>query len=427
MAVKIILLAPEDLALSLFVIIFLWISSFLFSFVINKQLISALMFKQEQNAARAQAEAADKQKSQFIAAASHDIRQPLQALFFFIDALKHKNKQVELISMLTHMESSALSMSDLLNSLLDISKLDAKQVIPNPQHTYLTPIFEQLAKEFLPLAEKQKIHFRFDANSLISYIDRTLLKQVLSNFLNNAFRYTYKGEIILSATQEVDTIKISVSDTGIGIESDKKEIIFQEFYQVANPCGDRKKGIGLGLSIVKKLCKLQSWPLQVESTLGEGSVFSIKLPLGNAKLTRETDISKPFSLIKGLKLLIIDDSKEILTGISFWLEKWGCEFVSVHSEAEAIGELHRLQFIPDIILSDYNLEDDMNGIRAVKNIRTILGNIVPAVILTGDTSADRISLINSSGLVYLSKPIVPLKLIATLNKLIITAKLSGTD
>lgn len=410
-AIKITTMEIDNTGVIYGVLLFLWVSSFSFAHHIHKSLIGSIEQEYETVQARIDAERANSEKSQFIAAASHDIRQPLQAINLFVSTLKDKNINPEDEIIFDRLEASVDGMSELLNSLLDISKLDAEVVTPQPQHLTLDAIFTKIQYEFETSASLKNIDLLTDANNSVVFADSLLIERVLSNLLANAIRYTDAGRIDLTAIIDSENVNIKVSDTGIGIPADEQVAIFTEFYQLNNPERDRNKGLGLGLSIVKRLCLLQNWSLQLSSETGQGSCFTISVPLGKKDLITHVASPKIALNLQGIDVLIIDDEKDICFSLTQALENWGCKVCAVESAEDACEKLESSPlWRPNLIISDYRLRNNKTGIEAIDQVRGLLSEDVVAMVISGDTAPDRIQEITSRGLTLLHKPIQPAKL-----------------
>jgi signal transduction histidine kinase/CheY-like chemotaxis protein len=393
------------------VLILVWTGLITFAHRINKSLMSSIVLKFEHIQARSNAERLNAEKSRFIAAASHDIRQPLQAINLLVNTLKSGNTKPNDAVLFERLEDSVESMSELLNSMLDVSKLDAHTIVPQPQHLCLTTLFEKLQGQLKPFAKAKGINLVIEASNNVVLADAVLLEQVLNNLLSNAIRYTGSGIITLSAQSASEQIKISVKDTGIGITSADKESIFLEFYQVDNPERDQNKGLGLGLSIVKRLCALQNWPLSLDSGVGVGSCFSFKVTEGEREKIKITDTIDMNKNLGAVDIIIIDDHEGIRFSLSNMLSNWGCKvssFESADNACEAIQQLPTWK--PNLIISDYRLRNNLTGIEAIDKVKTTLNYPIEAIIISGDTAPEEIKKIKKSGLSVFHKPVKPGKL-----------------
>lgn len=396
----------ENLLSMAIVLFLLWTSSTIFAISVNRALHSSLIHKLENRQARFIAERANNDKSKFLAAASHDIRQPLQAIHFFIDALKSRNRDVKNEKMFEMLEKSVGGMSDLLNNLLEVSKLEAHEVTPQPQHFNLSILLARIVDEITVQARKKELSVVAEYENEVVFADPILLEQIISNLASNAVRYTLEGEIVIRVVASGNQIDLIVQDTGIGISESEQDTIFEEFFQVSNTERDSEKGLGLGLSIVNRLCLLQDFPLTLDSTLGEGTCFTVSIPQGNYELVEGVNVDSAMMSIEGLTILVIDDNKDILVGIEMMLAQWGGETVCFESAKDTCDFLALNTGIkPDIIISDYRLRRGERGDGAIAQVREYLKEDIPAIIMTGDTSVDDIKSLNSSGFNILYKPI----------------------
>jgi signal transduction histidine kinase/CheY-like chemotaxis protein len=411
LAAKFYTMESDNLVEVYVVLILVWAGLLTFAHRVNKSLMSSVILKFEHIQARSNAERINTEKSQFIAAASHDIRQPLQAINLLVNTLKSGNTKPKDDVLFERLENSVESMSDLLNSMLDVSKLDAQVIVPQPQHLCLTTLLEKLRDELTPFAKAKDINLVIESNNNILLADAILLEQVLNNLLSNAIRYTDSGTIIVSAQNDSGQIKISVKDTGMGIASADKEEIFLEFYQLHNPERDQNKGLGLGLSIVKRLCALQNWSLSLDSELGVGSCFSFKVPEGKCELIQVADKIDMNKSLGTIDVIVIDDHEGIRFSLSNMLSNWGCtvrSFESADNVCEAIKQLPTWK--PNLIISDYRLRNNVTGIEAIDEVKKTLNHPIEAIIISGDTAPEEIIKIRKSGLMVFHKPIKPAKL-----------------
>jgi len=374
------------------------------------ELIEKLVEKNSQaEEARASAVQADISKSKFLAAASHDLRQPLHALGLFVDALDSRINYPEVRSIVDNIRISTDALSDLFNALLDISKLDAGVLEPKPIDFQLHPLLSRIQTDFTELANEKSIKLIVVDCCLVIHTDPSMLERILRNLVSNAIRYTQEGEIILDCQRRDGNVIIQVQDTGVGIPAHELDSIFEEFYQIENPERDRQKGLGLGLAIVKRLADLLACPLTVHSTPNKGSVFSISMPFVTTAIPT-TNITPTFvEDIHGTRVLIIDDEALIRIGMRKVLEDWHCEVKEAENIEQALAIIGTDCAI-DIILSDYRLRKNATGIDAIQQIHAACGKSIPAIILTGDTDPQRLREAKASGYKLLHKPVSPAKL-----------------
>lgn len=363
---------------------------------INNQLSQALSESQAANAA----------KTRFLAAASHDLRQPVHTLSLLTAALISRNSSStnndERITEITQtMDSSLQSLAVQLDSLLDISKLDAGIITPHCEDIDVIAIAKRMEQEFLPLANEK--HLSLSVNlpeSATAFTDNTLLERLLRNLMANAIKYTETGHIDLSIVCDKD-IHIHLKDTGIGIAKDQQKLVFEEFYQVGNQHRDRSKGLGLGLSIVSRLCKLLDIKLDLQSNLGQGSEFTLHLRRSAVVNNKEFTKERAHSL-NALSVLVIDDEADIRLATRAYLEALDCKVFLAEGSEEAL-EIAKSNPL-ELVIADLRLRDDDNGIAALKAIRNIHSNI-PAILVTGDTAPDRLREASRANAKLLHKPI----------------------
>ncbi len=363
--------------------------------------------------AREAAEEANVAKSRFLAAAGHDLRQPLHALGFFVDALQEHTLPPDSRAVLGNIRRSVDAMEDLFNSLLDVSRLDAGIVRPRIATIPLAPLMERVRAEFEPIAGQKNLRLVVVRNSLFVRSDAVLLERIMRNLVANAVRYTDEGRVILGARRSANLVRVEVWDSGRGIPHDKHREIFQEFRQLDNPQRDRRKGLGLGLAIVERLAKLLDHRLELRSELGKGSVFAVTIPRGqrdefipaeaDGQIVVDRDVAN--SLI-----LVVDDEPDVRDGMLALLGKWRCEVIAAESCAEMLDKLVSVHRTPDLIVADYRLHGAESGIEVVARLREEFNTQVPALLLTGDTGIEQLQEAEESGLHVLHKPLNPSRL-----------------
>jgi two-component system, sensor histidine kinase len=370
--------------------------------------------------AREAAEEANVAKSRFLAAAGHDLRQPLHALGFFVDALQEHSLPPDGRVVVTNIRRSVDAMEDLFNSLLDVSRLDAGIVRPRIATIALAPLMERVRLEYDPVARQKNLSLSVAHNSLFVRSDPVLLERIMRNLLANAVRYTDRGRIILGARRNAHSVRIEVWDSGRGIPKDKHREIFQEFRQLDNPQRDRRKGLGLGLAIVERLVKLLDHPLELRSQLGRGSVFVVTVPRGrreefvpgeaDGQIVVDRDVAN--SLI-----LVVDDEPDVRASMIALLGRWRCEVIAAESCSQMLEKLVSIQRLPDLIVSDYRLKGEENGIEVIARLREEFNAQVPALLITGDTGIEQLREAEESGLHVLHKPLNPSRLRALIANL----------
>jgi two-component system, sensor histidine kinase len=370
--------------------------------------------------ARQAAEEANVAKSRFLAAAGHDLRQPLHALGFFVDALQEQSLPADGRAVVSNIRRSVDVMEDLFNSLLDVSRLDAGIVRPRVATIPLAPLIERVRAEFEPLARQKGLSLITIRSSLYVRSDPVLLERIIRNLVANAVRYTDRGRVVLGTRRRREAVRVEVWDSGRGIPEDKRREIFQEFRQLENPERDRRKGLGLGLAIVERLVKLLDHPLELRSKLGKGSMFAVSVPRGrredfipgeaDGQIVVDRDVAD--SLI-----LIVDDEPDVRNSMLALLRKWRCEVVAAESCTQMLEKLVSIQRLPDLIVSDYRLQGEENGIDVVARLREEFNAQVPALLITGDTGPEQLRAAEESGLHILHKPLNPSRLRALIANL----------
>ncbi|CAO3382542.1 PAS domain S-box protein [Azospirillum argentinense] len=362
----------------------------------------ALTAADEARREKTRAEKAERAKTQFLAAASHDLRQPVQSLYFFAQVLGdklHGHPGHELVASMGHS-------LDALKLLLD-GLLDAGAVEPSVTECAVGPLLDRLAAEYGPQADGQGLRLRVVPTSLWARTDPMLLERILRNLIENALRYTERGGVVVGCRRRNGALRIEVADSGIGVPEELQQAVFEEFFQIGNQERDRAKGLGLGLAIVKRLAGLLGHTVALRSRPGRGSVFSVELPAVRARaILRRSGPDRANDDGQGL-VVVIDDEAIVLLSLRTLLEQWGYEVVAAVSAEEAVDVLHGLGRLPDLIIADYRLREGRTGVEAIRDIHGVCGVRIPAVVLTGDTAPERITEIRGAGFRLVHKPITP--------------------
>ncbi|BFM10529.1 ATP-binding protein [Simiduia litorea] len=350
-----------------------------------------------------QAESASSAKTRFLASASHDLRQPIHALSLFGTALSKRPLDDEARDIVGHMETALGALASQLDSLLDISKLDAGVVTTNRQTFNLLDMAERLQIEFSPAAEEKGLSIWLDCYvDVFVDTDEILFERILRNLLSNAIKYTKEGKIMLSINAEEEVVTVSVVDSGRGIPKAEQQRVFEEFYQLENPERDRRKGLGLGLAIVKRLVKLLNIQFSLYSVPNDGTRVSLTLPISAAAPQVPQLKPKVISSWDNLRILVVDDEMEVGLGMQALLETFGATVDIADSTASALKAA--LTEKPDILLADFRLRGEDNGIETVRNLRAIYPKL-PAILISGDTAPDRLREANEAGIKLLHKPV----------------------
>ena len=370
--------------------------------------------------AKSEAEQANIGKTRFLAAASHDLLQPLNAARLFVSTLADLDHPKPTRGLIDNIEISLGTVEDLLAALLDISKLDAGAVQPELVDFPIASLLGPLVTEHRALAEDNGLALRHVPSRAIVRSDIRLLRSIVQNFLSNAIRYTRRGRILLGCRPCRAGLKIEVWDTGTGIPADKFEEIFEEFRQLDTSDARRGRGLGLGLAIVKRAAKTLDLAIETRSRLDRGSVFSVTVPLGvdPAPSIRRPAQPRVLRAFADPMLLVIDDQHSILAGMQAMLEGWGCTAAIAASGDEALELLERLPRRPDLVIADYHLAAGTTGIGEICRVRGALGVPIPGIVITANQTPAVQMLVDGAGLRLLRKPLNPGQLRALLAQML---------
>ena len=370
-----------------------------------------------------EAENATLSKSRFLAAASHDLRQPTHALGMFVARLTQLSHDAQTSSLIKNLERSVQAMQDLLDTLLDISRLDAHAVPVQLSSFAIEDVFEKLRVTFAVLAQAKGLSLHVRPSPLWVRSDVALLHQVMINLVSNALKYTPKGGVVvacrmLSGGQK---IRIEVWDSGQGIAAEHHQAIFTEFFQVGNAERNRTHGLGLGLNIVQRTLKLLGHSLDVCSRLGQGSRFAVELPLapvGLALPLSKQDIMAPLLEFEGCQVLLVEDDLLASAALESLLASWGCELRCAVGLPEALAQL-KDGWVPNLVISDYRLPDGANGIDTIEQVRAWVGEATQACLMSGDMNQDLNEASKAASLTLLHKPVRPAKLRSLIRHLLV--------
>jgi signal transduction histidine kinase/CheY-like chemotaxis protein len=371
----------------------------------NVALLEKLQVKTEiAEAAQREAEHANTAKSKFLAAASHDLRQPIHAQGLFLEVLSRTEQTPYQQELLASARAASEASSELLNALLDFSRIEAGVVDPQLQPFRLQPLLNKIENELALQADAKNIVYRSRETHTAVLTDPVLLELILRNLISNAIRYTDQGGVLVACRQHGSHAVLEIWDTGIGIAPEEQKEVFREFHQLGNPERDRRKGLGLGLAIADGLARAMGYELTLKSIPRRGSVFRLTLPLvSNAPESNVMMQSK--TRLLNARLLFIDDDEIVREGMLHLLRDWGCECEAAESIEEALALAHLN--VPDVIVSDYRLREQRTGVEAIAAVRKLIGSDIPALLITGDTAPTRLREAQASGIPLLHKPVSP--------------------
>ncbi|MCW6510347.1 ATP-binding response regulator [Lichenifustis flavocetrariae] len=371
------------------------------------------------------AEQANKAKSTFLAAASHDLRQPVHALGLFVGALRGVALPLEGRRLVEQIEVSTNAMDSLFTALLDISRLDAGAVEVQRQPFVIGSLLDRICRDHAEDAKLKGVSLKARGCAAVVDCDPVLLERVVRNLVSNAVRYTERGRILVGCRRRQGEVLVQVWDTGPGIPPEQHDKIFQEYYQLGNSERDRAKGLGLGLAIVRRLTDLLGCRLKLQSRPGHGSCFEVSIPMASGP---GWEIEPAGGDVSGAPahglIVVIDDEEAIRAAMQSLLTGWGYDVVAAASGDEAIRRLSTCPVQPGLLVSDYRLREGENGIDVIERLRSEYNEPLPALLITGDTAPDRLSEAQASGLLLLHKPVSNSKLRAAIINLMASADAS---
>ncbi|HEY3657550.1 MAG TPA: ATP-binding protein [Steroidobacteraceae bacterium] len=368
-----------------------------------------------------QLELANLAKSRFLAVASHDLRQPLHALGLFVAQLRSPMSPAEFSRIIDRVNASIAAMNELFNALLDISKLDAGVLTPNFTDIPIAEMLARVESTFAGPAREKNLSLRIVPSNACVRSDFILLEQILFNLVSNAVRYTARGGVVVGCRKRAGQLRIEVWDTGPGIAEDQRQNIFGEFYRLGDSVRDQRAGLGLGLAIVERLCRLLDQPIDLTSTVGKGSRFSVAAPIIPprkiiADRPPSTQIVLDYSRDK--LVIVIDDDPPAMEAMAGLLRSWGCCVITGHTGAAALNEVAEHDQPPDLIISDFRLSNGQTGIEAIERMRSEMGIPIPAFLISGDTHSELLQSARASGYHLLHKPVDPMTLRAMVNQML---------
>lgn len=370
-------------------------------------------------AAKDEAERANLAKTKFLAATSHDLRQPLQSMFFFTAALANQVTTERARTALLHLERGLDAMKGLLDSLLDVSRLDAGMIVPQIEEFDVAGTIDHIAAAYGPVALGKRLRWSVDACPVVVRSDRALLERLLRNLVENALRYTEQGVVSIHCRVDGAVVRLAVRDTGIGIPPEQLDLIFEEFHQIGNPERDRTQGLGLGLAIVRRLARLLDHPLTVRSEPGIGSEFEVCVPLGQTLKEPAEDGGPAVDERsgRGRVAALVDDDAIVLMGLHAILSEWGYRVISAGSADLLLERLGEQEMRPDIVIADYRLREGRVGTEAILRVRDrYADDTLPGIILTGEAGPECHVDAARHGCRVVHKPVTPRQLTAALEQ-----------
>ncbi len=376
----------------------------------------------ELRARKDEAEQANRAKSRFLAAASHDLRQPLHALVLFVSELARQPLDGHSRQIVDRISASAEAMENLLDSLLDISRLDAGVLQPSRQAFQPHPIVERLLGSQSSVADARGLRLRLHATSHWVDSDPLLFERIVANLLSNAIRYTAAGTVMIACRRRGQSLRVEVRDSGCGIATKDQEIVFQEFVQLDNPERARAKGLGLGLAIVRRLASLLGLRLELRSAPGRGSVFAIELPLAAPPPPlANVEEARALGDIEGVRIALVDDDPMAREAMYALLTAWGCQVTADENAEELLARLSSDAPPPEILITDFRMRGTLDGIALIAHLRTDARHAaLPAILVSGDTGPDTLARAQAAGLQLLHKPVRPARLRALIHRLLST-------
>jgi len=367
-----------------------------------------------------QLEIANRYKSHFLASASHDLRQPLHALNLFVAQLRGESDPAARDRLAVRIDAAVGSMNELFESLLDMTKLEAGIIQANITEIPVERLLDRIQTTFADAARKKGLRLRVIRSTAWVRSDPILLERILQNLVSNAVNYTARGGVLVGCRHRGRELRFDVCDTGPGIPEDQTRNVFGEYYRLAGVEADRRAGLGLGLAIVDRLGRLLDHRVELDSHPGRGSRFSVSVPLAaprQAAMQAQGPSAAPGDPAPGKRVIVIDDDILVLDGMRGVLQNWGCRVQTATSGAAALAGFAGGGEKPDLIISDCRLADGESGIEIIKRLRQVAGLPIAALVITGDTAPERLREASAAGLPLLHKPVSPMALRTTLNRL----------
>jgi signal transduction histidine kinase len=369
-----------------------------------------------------QLEEANQAKSRFLAAASHDLRQPLHALGLFVGQLHRRIRADERKHIVGRIEAALAAMNELFNALLDISKLDAGVLKPTLSEFPVERLLKRAETTFADAARQKGLGFKAVPCGAWVRSDFILLERILFNLVSNAIRHSRQGRLLVGCRRQGASLRIEVWDTGPGIPDDQRQTIFGEFYRLHDPEPGGTAGLGLGLAIVDRLCRLLDHRIKVDSTLGRGSCFAVAVPLAEPvrMLAQPAPALAVQAIPSGKLVIVIDDDPLVLEGMTGLLRSWGCQVLVAENDRVALAGLVANKRKPDLIVSDYHLPGGKLGIEVIDGLRSTFAANIPAFLISGDTDLVHLRRASARGFHLLHKPVDPMALRAMFAQVLAT-------
>ncbi len=369
------------------------------------ELVSAL---DEMRAARDAAEAANRSKTSFLAAASHDLRQPIHALGLYMGALRQRALEREARDILDRMDGSVAALDSLFDALLDVSRIDAGAVVPVQRAFDLADLLRRLTNEFAPEAQARELRLGARMAASVGPIaarsDPMLIERVLRNLIANAVKYTVQGGVLVTCRRRGEYWRVEVWDTGPGIDAAEQERVFEEFYQAGNPERDRRAGLGLGLAIVRRVARLLQLSLTMQSRPGHGTHFAVELPAARELLPAAPQVLD-LQPLSGLAVAVVEDDPEVRDAMRTLMLGWGCRVLDGVDADEVQAAAAAQSVHPQAVVADLRLRGDRDGLAEIGRLRERYGAALPALLVSGDSAPERVRLMQQSGLPWLAKPV----------------------
>lgn len=367
--------------------------------------------------AKEQAEEATASRTRFVASASHDLRQPLNAALLYLETIDRSGLKSEDAEAVAGVARALETLNSLLSALLDISRLDSGGLHPEPRHFSVGSLFQRLGFEYASIASLKGLSLRVVSTDAVVNSDSMLLENVLRNLLSNAIKYTPRGRVLMGVRRRGDRLRFEIHDTGIGIAPEHQQQIFEEFWRAPDDNRDERGSMGLGLSIVERICRLLGAQIELRSTPGRGSVFRFELPCGDA--AEKTPAPVVSGVLPGhdlgrLLVVVVDDNQQVLRSMERLLQSWGSQVIAGRGVEEVLTVLIDNDMTPDLLLTDYHLGDACNGLDAIDMIRKEVPGNPQAVMISSDSSSALRDRLDALGIPLLTKPLEPARLRAVM-------------